>query len=180
MSAAYYAANGPSVGFVVGLFSVNAVLLAIAGAGAHSSLRALERPGESWSMIGLIGILFIGLIFAAVAACQLALVIVPNEIVWTLHNAFFAINPVGLAVAMFGLSMGGLRTGLFAKWHAYLGLAGAALSLLAAALAPLAASAEGPWVSYVGFLAFGIWMLFLLAPGTRLPAPARVAEPALT
>jgi hypothetical protein len=98
---------------------------------------------------------------------------------WALHDALFTLNGTFLAIALVGLSIGGLRAGVTRRWHAALGLMSAVLLFGSATAAPLVVAGAGPlgllglvgWLLWVGWVAgYGIVLV------RRVPARVNVNE----
>jgi hypothetical protein len=183
--ATYLTEHPIPVGISLALPPLAWLLLAIFGAGAFASIWPVEHDrGEAWSVVGLTGVVMLNLLFASVVATQIALTAdAPAATaltggLWDLHNAYFAINNVGIATALTGFSIGGIRTTTLRPWHGLLGLAGAGLTLAGAMLAPVTAGGQAPALSLIGFAGFGLWLLWvatfgmaLLRGGTTRPQP---------
>ncbi|WP_017592846.1 hypothetical protein [Nocardiopsis potens] len=123
---------------------------ALFGAGAVAAMRRAERErGETWPLVGFAGLLLQNPAFTVVVAVRLALGATGDGTsatagLWALHEAVFTLNGAFLALALVGLSVGGLRTGLIHPWHGTLGLASAALPFASATPAPLIVGEGGP------------------------------------
>jgi hypothetical protein len=150
------------------------LLLAIFAAGAFAAIRRVERErGEAWSMVGVVGIVCLIVLFGGVVATEIALTAAatPTETtagIWRLHHAYFQINSIGIAIAVTGFSVGGLRTATIRPWHGYLGLAAAALLVPAAMLAPLTSTGDHPALAAFGLCGFGLWLIFVTTYGVVL------------
>ncbi|RCV50873.1 hypothetical protein DEF23_12515 [Marinitenerispora sediminis] len=155
------------------------------GAGAVGALRPSERDrGEAWSLVGFAGLLLQNAAFAGVVALRLALAhdSTAAPALWALHDALFTLNGTFLALALLGLSVGGLRAGLIHPWHGGLGLLAAALLLASATLAPLVIEHGAP-LGLLGLTGWLLWVVWIVGYGIVLmrlaPAPRpHVPEPA--
>jgi hypothetical protein len=156
------------------------LLLAVFAAGAFARIRRVERErGEAWSIVGLIGIVCLIVIFAGVVATEIALTAAPTDTTWHLHHAYFHLASIGIAIAMSGFAIGGLRTATLRPWHAYLGLTGAALVTVAASLAPVTAITDNPALALFGLAGFLVWLIFVTTFGVALlrTTPATASTP---
>lgn len=179
--ATFFTANAVPVGISTALAPVAWVLLAVFGAGAAAALLPLERRrGEAWSVVGVIGIVMQNLIFGGSVAAQAGLLAGadPAGGLWALHNALFSLNGVGLAIAMVGFTVAGLRTRQLRAWHAGIGVLAAALQFIAAALTPVTLAGGPAGLSYIGFAGFVLWLVWLVAFG-RVLVTMKLAEPAI-
>lgn len=101
-----------------------------------------RERGEAWSLAGLAGLVLQNGAFAAVIALRLALASTAGRDdgatagLWALHDALFTLNGTFLALALLGLTLAGLRSGLVRRWHGGLGLLSAALLFTSATLTP--------------------------------------------
>ncbi|MBJ3812951.1 hypothetical protein JGB26_38805 [Streptomyces flavofungini] len=143
------------------------------GAGALVALRRSERDrNEAWSLLGLAGLALQNVTFAGVIATRLALVsTAPHDpsataALWALHDAVFTLNGTFLALALLGLSVGGLRTGLIRPWHGTLGLLAAALQFSSATLARWVI-ADGT-LGLLGLVGWLMWVVWIVAYGITL------------
>lgn len=160
------------------------ILATVFGAGAVATLWRSERErGEAWSLVGVAGVLLQNGAFAAVVALRLALATSTEEDdratagLWALHDALFTLNGTFLALALLGLTLAGLRSGLIHRWHGGLGLLAAALLFGSATLAPLVVDHTGP-LGLLGLAGWLLWVGWLVVYGitlTRNPVDAPVA-----
>ena len=143
------------------------VLALVFGAGALSAVRRGEHEG--WALVGFAGIVLQNGAFAGVAAIRLALPGAEGAVpaLWALHDALFTLNGVFLATALVGLSVSGLRAGLLARWHAWLGFVSAALLFGSATLAALVIDHAGP-LGLLGLAGWLMWVVWLVAYGAAL------------
>lgn len=178
---AFFGAEGGAVGAGSALAPAAWVLATLFGAGA---VRALWRSEcdrrEAWSLLGFAGLVLQNATFAGVVAVRLALAstaahddtAVPG--LWALHDALFTLNGTFLALALTGLSVGGLRAGLVRPWHGGLGLLSAALLFGSATLAPVVVDRGGPF-GLLGLAGWLMWVVWIVAYGVALirldPAP---------
>ncbi|MDG4784569.1 hypothetical protein O7626_01230 [Micromonospora sp. WMMD1102] len=150
------------------------LLATIFAAGVFAALRRHDRiPGDGWAVVGLAGILMQCVAFAAVGASRLAVAAAaahdPGAVagLWGLHNAIFGFNQVFLATALLGLSVSGRRAGLVRRWHAAVGLSGAALLFLSATTSPYGVDGGNPF-SLAGLLGWLLWLVWIVAYSLRL------------
>lgn len=182
---AFFSTNGDVVGIASALAPAAWMLATLFGAAAVAAVWRSERDrGEAWSLVGLAGLALQNATFAGVIAIRLALASMTaydsgaTAALWALHDALFTLNGTFLALALTGLSIGGLRAGLIRAWHGALGFLAAALLFSSATLTPLVIDHPGPlgllglvgWLMWVGWIAtYGI-TLIRLAPD-RQPVP---------
>lgn len=120
-----------------------------------------RRRGEAWSLLGFGGLILQNATFAVVITARLALASVADRgedavaSRWALHEGAFALNGTSLAIALLGLSIAGLRSGLIARWHAGLGLVEAGLLV---ASATLAAVVVGGGLGLLGLTGWLLWV----------------------
>ncbi|MEU4739235.1 hypothetical protein AB0G02_02070 [Actinosynnema sp. NPDC023658] len=175
---AYFSTHQGVVGLSSALTPAAWALSTLFAAGAVAALWRSDRErGEAWSLVGFAGVLLQNGAFAGVVACRLALTRTAADhgavgALWSLHDALFTLNGVFLAVALVGLSVGGLRAGLIARWHARLGLLSAALLLTSATLAPLVVDHPGP-LGLIGLGGWLLWVAWLVALGSALVRRSR-------
>ncbi|WP_207935972.1 hypothetical protein [Actinomadura sp. KC216] len=168
------------------------LLATVFGAAATAALWPIERRrGEAWSLVGFAGLLLQNTTFLGVIATRLALTGTAADAsatqgLWSLNEAFFALNGTFLATAMIGLSLAGLRTRLIRRSHAVLGFAAAGLQFASAVLLSLAFDDPGP-IDLLGLAGWLLWVVWIAWYGIvliRLRAssadPIRTAEPAAT
>ncbi|PKB64519.1 MAG: hypothetical protein BZY80_02705 [SAR202 cluster bacterium Io17-Chloro-G2] len=152
------------------------VALLVFGSGVFAKVRAYETTkGEAWAYVGLLGVLMQNAIFATVVATEvtlnagadsLAANAALTETIWRFQRAIFTLNGTSLALALTGFSVAALGAGFIPKWHAYLGLAGAALLFVSAAtVMPVV---EGTGAVFIGLPGFVLWLVWILAMGVRL------------
>ena len=90
-----------------------------------------------------------------------------NTGLWALHDALFTLNGTFLALALVGLSLGGLRTGLIRPWHGRWGLVSAALLFASAVLTPLVLDRVGP-LGLLGLTGWLMWVVWIVVYGIVL------------
>lgn len=171
---AFFSAKADVVGVGSALTPAAWALATLFGAGAVSALRRSERDrGEAWSLLGFAGLALQNAAFAAIVAIRLALASTagghPGATggLWAFHDALFTLNGTFLALALVGLSVGGLRAGLVRPWHGALGLLSAALLFASATLAPLVIDRAGP-LGLLGLVGWLMWVVWLAAYGAVL------------
>lgn len=167
---AFFGAKGGIVGISSALTPAAWVLATLFGAGAVSALRRSEHDrGEAWSLLGFTGLALQNAAFAGIIAIRLALAhdSTASSGLWGLHGALFTLNGTFLALAMLGLSIGGLRAGLLRSWHGTWGLVSAALMFGSATLAPLVIDHAGP-LGLLGLLGWLMWVVWIITYGITL------------
>ncbi|MEU6182427.1 2-oxoglutarate/malate transporter [Streptomyces coeruleorubidus] len=170
----FFRAHGDLVGLGSALTPAAWVLATLFGAGAVRALWRSERNrGEAWAMLGFAGLVLQNAVFAGVIAIRLALAstaadgIGADTSLWALHDALFTLNGTFLAIALLGLSVGGLRGGLIRPWHGRWGLVAAALLFGSAVLAPLVIDHTGP-LGLLGLAGWLMWVVWLIVYGVAL------------
>jgi hypothetical protein len=151
----FFTANAGTVGLASALAPAAWVFATVFGAGALTALRRTER---GWALVGFAGLLLQNSAFAVVIALRLALTSTPDDALWSLHGAIFTLNGTFLALALTGLSIAGLQSGLIRPWHGILGLVSAVLMFTSATLTPLVIDQAGP----LGLLGLGGWLLWVV------------------
>ncbi|MES4908674.1 MULTISPECIES: 2-oxoglutarate/malate transporter [unclassified Streptomyces] len=171
---AFFGAKAGVVGVGSALTPAAWALATLFGAGAVSALWRSERDrGEAWSLLGFAGLILQNAAFAGVIAVRLALASTAGDRaagtsgLWAFHDALFTLNGTFLALALVGLSVGGLRSGLIRSWHGALGLLSAALLFASATLVPLVIDHAGP-LGLLGLVGWLMWVVWLAAYGTAL------------
>ncbi|MFI6500361.1 hypothetical protein [Nonomuraea typhae] len=173
--AAFFAAQGTAVGIGSALTPAAWILATLFGAGALAALWRSERArGEAWSMLGFAGLALQNVTFAVVVATRLALASTASDgapsaisALWALHDAVFTLNGTFLALALLGLSVGGLRTRFIRPWHAALGVLAAVLQFASATLAHWVIEGGGP-LGLLGLTGWLAWVVWIVAYGTVL------------
>ncbi len=170
----FFRAHGGLVGLGSALTPAAWVLATLFGAGAVRALWRSERNrGEAWALLGFAGLVLQNAVFTGVVAIRLALAstaadgIGADTSLWALHDALFTLNGTFLAIALLGLSVGGLRGGLIRPWHGRWGLVAAALLFGSAVLAPLVIDHAGP-LGLLGLAGWLMWVVWLVVYGVAL------------
>ncbi|GGO54554.1 2-oxoglutarate/malate transporter [Streptomyces lasiicapitis] len=170
----FFATQGTAVGIGSALAPAAWILATVFGAGALIALRRSERDrNEAWSLLGLAGLALQNVTFAGVIATRLALTsTAPHDpsataALWALHDAVFTLNGTFLALALLGLSVGGLRTGLIRPWHGTLGLLAAALQFSSATLAHWVIDDDGA-MGLLGLVGWLMWVVWTVVYGITL------------
>ncbi|GAB3428735.1 hypothetical protein [Flindersiella endophytica] len=170
----FFGSNDGLRALAAGLGPITWTLATVFAAGALGALRRSERDrGEAWSLVGFAGMLLQNCTFTAVIATRLALGKTAGSdssattALWALHDGFFALNGTFLALALTGLSIGGLRAGLIERWHGRAGLLAAALQFTSATLGSLVIEKEGP-LGLIGLAGWVIWVVWLVWYGVTL------------
>jgi hypothetical protein len=170
----FFSAHGDLVGLGSALTPAAWVLATLFGAGAVRVLWRSERNrGEAWALLGFAGLVLQNAVFTGVVAIRLALASTAAEGIgadtslWALHDALFTLNGTFLAIALLGLSVGGLRGGLIRPWHGRWGLVAAALLFGSAVLAPLVIDHAGP-LGLLGLAGWLMWVVWLVVYGVAL------------
>jgi hypothetical protein len=177
----FFRAHPDLVGLGSALTPASWTLATLFGAGAVRVLWQSERErGEAWALLGFAGLVLQNAVFAGVIAIRLALAstaadgVGADTSLWALHDALFTLNGTFLALALVGLSVGGLRAGLIRPWHGRWGLVAAALLFGSAVLAPLVIDHTGP-LGLLGLVGWLMWVVWIVVYGVvlmrRAPAP---------
>lgn len=169
--AAFFAAHRAALGVATALMPTAWALAALFGAGVAAALRRTDHD-QGWAMFGFAGLVLQNGAFAGVAAIRLALSATAARNgdvtpLWALHDALFTLNGVFLAMALVGLSAGGMHAALIRKWQAGLGFTAAALLFGSATLAPLVVNHDGP-LGLLGLGGWVLWVVWLVAYGIAL------------
>lgn len=170
---AWFGGHGDAVGIGSVLGPAAWVLATLFGAGAVSVMWRAERErGAAWSLVGLLGITLQNAAFTGVTAIRLALAATAEQhaasvpALWALHDALFTLNGTFLALALVGLSVGGLRSGRIARWHAGIGFLAAAFQLTSASLTSWVI--DGGPLGLIGLVGWLIWVVWIAAYGIVL------------
>jgi hypothetical protein len=158
----FFATESGIVGLTSALTPLTWVLAVVFGAGAVVALR-----GDAWALAGFAGLILQNTTFTGIIATRLALTQDGATGLWALNEALFTLNGTFLALAMTGLSAGGLRNGLIRRWHAGLGFTAAALQFTSATLAPLVIEHGGP-LGLIGLVGWLLWVGWLVVYGVTL------------
>jgi hypothetical protein len=170
----FFSTEGTAVGIGSALAPGAWILATVFGAGALVASRRSEHDrDEAWSLLGLAGLALQNVTFAGVVATRLALTsTAPHEpaataALWALHDAMFTLNGTFLALALVGLTVGGLRSGLIRPWHGALGLLAATLQFSSATLAHWVMDNGGP-IGLLGLIGWLMWVVWIIAYGITL------------
>ncbi|WP_223178666.1 2-oxoglutarate/malate transporter [Streptomyces boluensis] len=170
----FFATQGTAVGIGSALAPAGWILATLFGAGALAALwRSEQGRGEAWSLLGFAGLALQNVTFAGVVATRLALTSTASHdasattALWSLHDAVFTLNGTFLALALLGLSVGGLRTGMIRPWHGALGLLSATLQFASAMLAHWVI-ASGGVLGLLGLAGWLMWVVWIVAYGVVL------------
>jgi hypothetical protein len=177
----YYADAGAAATVGTGLAPLVWLALVLFAGGVVAALRRHEQlSGDSWSLVGLVGAVMQNALFAGVIATNAAMAIGSLSddatwAVWQVHNAFFHLNTMSLAIVLLSISIGAGRAGLILGWQRTLGLVAAAAMTMAAVTTP--AAMDGHPVGLIGFAGFLLWLVWVGSVSVRLlrvstPAPA--------
>jgi hypothetical protein len=171
---AFFATGGSAVGVSSALTPLAWALATLFGAGAVAAIWRSERArGEAWSLVGFAGLVLQNAVFSGVIATRLALAsTTPRDSaatagLWALHDALFTLNGTFLALALVGLSVGGLRSDLLRPWHGKVGLLSAALLFSSATATPLVIGEAGP-LGLLGLVGWLLWVVWIVAYGVTL------------
>ncbi len=178
--ARYFADHGGVIGLDISVSLLNAVLIAIFGAGAFATIWRVERDrGEAWSVVGLIGVAVMTGLFTAVVAARAALTAGhdPGGGIWDLHNALFTAVGIGLGIILVGFSIGGVRTATLRPWHAILGVVSAILLAVSAMLTPVTVDGGSAGLAAIGLAGFVGWLVWLASFGVVLLRRDRIGPP---
>ncbi|RZQ60321.1 hypothetical protein EWH70_30210 [Amycolatopsis suaedae] len=135
---------------------------------AAGALAALWSADRVWALVGFAGVVLQNAVFSVVIALRLALAGEgATGGLWRLHDVLIAFNGTFLALALVGFTLGGRRAGLVRRWHAAVGLTGAALLFAGATLAPWVTAEQGP-LSLVGLAGWLLWAVWLGVYGVTL------------
>ncbi|WP_030230545.1 hypothetical protein [Streptomyces sp. NRRL S-481] len=170
----FFRAHGGLVGIGSAVTPAAWVLATLFGAGAVRALwRSEGDRGEAWALVGFAGLVLQNAVFAGVIAIRLALAstaadgVRADTSLWALHDALFTLNGTFLALALVGLSVGGLRAGLLRPWHGRWGLVSATLLFASAVLTPLVMDHVGP-LGLLGLVGWLMWVVWLVVYGVVL------------
>ncbi|GAB3713283.1 hypothetical protein [Nocardiopsis nanhaiensis] len=169
-AAAFFGSHGDAVGLASALIPTAWVLAVLFGAGVFAATRGSEGDrNEAWSLVGLAGLILQNAAFCGVIAIRLALAATESAppALWALHDSLFTLNGTFLALALLGLSVSGLRSGVVGRWHTGLGLVSAALLFGSATLTPWVIEHGGLW-GQVGLAGWLLWVVWIVAYGVAL------------
>ena len=175
-------------------FSVMALpFAAIFFAGVVSSLQASDREhGEAWAVVALLGAVLLG---AAAGTADTLLAILffrggeglDDSTILALQDgqriAYASMGPA-MAILMVAVALSGMRHQTWPVWHAMLGLAGAAASIIAP-LSVLSPDGDIQVAALFAFPALLIWslascVLLLRTPSASAQSSAPLGSPAGT
>ena len=162
----FYRSHRGIDGLLAILFVVSAIALALYGGALTARLRGAETDAPR--LAGLIGVIGIFALFSMVEASDLALssyvhrgAPAPSSValLWTLHNAIFAVLLVAIAVALAGLTAASAAAGLIgSRWKEVGAIAAGALAITAAAASSVI---DGGPIMALGLLGFLAWLAFV-------------------
>ena len=145
------------------------VCLVVFSAGAVLRLLPSElRRREGWSIVGMAGPIMQNALFGGVVATQTALLAAPSDSLEQLHLAYFGVNGAALTITLLGFSIAGWRTDLLPRWHAGIGLLGAALLLASALGTPATLLGGGAVFDALGLAGFVCWLIWVPTFGVLL------------
>jgi hypothetical protein len=172
---AYVTGQGTTLAILLGVFPPAFVALFVFVTGVRRLVAAADSTTAWWAEIGLVGAIMIGAMFAASNAIEATLVAAGQNLasepgllttLWTLHGALFALNSIGIGLALAGLSQAAVRAGLAPGWSGWVGLAGGVL--LVGGAMPVVAVAGGSPLIVVSLLGFVCWCAWLLVCGISI------------
>jgi hypothetical protein len=181
---AFVGSSAPMIRLSAAIAPLAWLLSTLFAVGVVAVLREPDRRrGEGWTVFGLAGVLLQNATFTLVVAGRLATVTAGSDTavlgLWALQDAVFALNGTFLAMALIGLSLGGLRAGLIGRAQAGLGLIAALLQLASAMILPaLIDVASRP--GYLGLIGWLLWVAWLCWYGVvllRRRRPVRTGLP---
>lgn len=168
----FYGAEDGAVTLASMFLPVSWFAATLFGVGAVSAARGAERErSEAWSLAGLAGILLQNGTFAVLSAVRITLAetggSVAPEALAVFHDALLLLNGTFLALALTGLSIAGLRSGVVRRWQASVGFCAAVLQFASAVLAPLVLE-HGGALGYIGLAGWLLWVVWLVCYGIAL------------
>lgn len=173
---AYFTTHRATEWTLVVLFTVGAFGLSLFAGGVLGRSIELDPRTRTWAQSGILGVAGIVAVFSAMVACEVTLLTVAGRpgaagsqlvVLWTLHNALFAVLTVSIAVALLGLSRAAATAGVTHRSFGAVGVVGAILLAVNTAMAPLITDTSSP-VLAVGLVGFACWVAFVIATGYRL------------
>jgi hypothetical protein len=159
----------------LGLFPLGMLALSAFVAGVWLRAESSQRTGAWWARVGVLGAAMVAALFALVNVTDLVLVARPGgaglshalvRVLWTLHNAAFALNLAAIGTALVGLGMAAVACGLAPRWVAWTSGIGAALLVVPAVFA-VAIVNGGPWTG-VAIGGFVLWVVFVVVTSIGL------------
>ncbi len=173
---AFYAGHRGAGVLLALLFPVAAVGIAAFAGGLFPLLRSSEARGPATA--GFIGLGGVVALFATTHATDMALSSYIHRgapdpgavaLIWTLHNACFAVLLVVLGVALAGMSVAASAAGLVGRrWKEVGGLGGLALLATGAAGPTML---DGSPIMTLGLVGFLVWLAFLTVTSLALLRP---------
>lgn len=166
----FFGSEADAVGLATVFLPAAWVLATMFGAVVAAASGAPGGRVETWSLVGLAGLVLQNATFTAISAIRLALAESGAEGVaglWALHEATFGLNGTFLALALVGLSLGGVAKGLTPAWVSRLGLVAAAVLFVSASLTPLVMERGGS-LGLVGLAGWLLWVVWLAVYGVCL------------
>ncbi|MBI5090196.1 MAG: hypothetical protein HZB15_15390 [Actinobacteria bacterium] len=156
--------------FVVGGLSLATFL----GGAARQMLTSVRR---GWAITGVVGAVGVLGLFAVLVSSEEALSVMAGrdqpdvsaiEAVWTLHNSIFTVLLLSIAVALLGLSRGGVAAGITPRVFDRLAPIGSGLLVVGTLAGPAIAAGENMAFFGVSVVGFAVWLAFLSTTGVRL------------
>ena len=172
---AFFGHQGAAVGIGHAFTPLAWTLSTVFAAGAVAAAWDSERSrGEAWALVGFTGVIAQNVAVAVVISVRLALADVSAAAdggtvagLWSVHEALFTLNGTFLAIALLGLTISGVRSGLIRAWHATLGYSAAALQLTSATITPLVME-HGGLLGLIGLASWLMWVAWLVGYGVAL------------
>jgi hypothetical protein len=149
----------------------------------HRIVDAAPRA-RAWAQSGFLGVTGIFSLFTALVACEVALMVAARQdahalstmpVLWTLHNAIFAMLGFAVAAALFCLGRGAVIAGLVPSAFRIVAPVGSLLLAIGVLLGPATAE-EMSGASAVGLVGFLGWLAFVAVAGTRMLRDAPVSS----
>lgn len=171
----YHAQNQGSLAITSGLETANMVLLLLFVTILHGLVQRRGGRGSDWSRLAIAAGATLSSLSALTIATHIAVTVAasgltePNpafELMWQLHAAAFALTLPALGATFIGAALATHASGLARPWQRVLGVLGGSLAIVAG-FGNLAIAGGSP-VLFVGVLALGMWLVWLIATGLRL------------
>lgn len=193
----WHADHRGAVTFAVGSEALNIPLLLALVTSLHTLLLRRGGRGTGWSRLAMAAGTTLTAVFAlytvlwngvVLAADDLTAASAELALAWQMHAAAFALALPAVGTTLIGAALATHAGRLTPPWQRALAVTGGSL-LIVAGLANLAI-ADGSTLLLIGMPGYAVWLIWLLATGTRLlrtstgdpdePAPGRPAsgEPA--
>ncbi len=159
----------------VGLFPLGMAALAMFVGGVWLRAESSDSGGAWWARVGVLGTATVAALFAAVNVTDLVLIARPGgaglsaplvRMLWTLHNAAFALNFAAVGITLAGLGFAAVASGLAPRWVAWTSGLGAVLLVVPSVFA-VAVVNGGPWVG-MALAGFGLWIVFVVVSSIGL------------